>query len=163
MSSDELQFNNEDPNLASSDKWRMMIGDLVLLSRRVHDFSVPGIYSEGIDGPSPGSVMTSFSSERLTFDPIVFTFTIDEKWKNWYVLFNWIKNNAESDLPREEDIIIELLDNVNRPTGFKITAEYCRPTALDNVLLDVDAEVPRLVCTVTFKYQNLSPEYNLPN
>lgn len=157
MSSNEGKFKNENPNLAASDKWRLMIGDLILLSRRIHDFSVPGIYSEGIDGPSPGDTLLSISSERVTFDPVVFTFTIDEDWVNWQTIYDWIRNNAGKDLPDTKDIVIELLDNVNRPTGFKITLLEARATGLDNVLLDVDAEVPRLICTVTIKYQDMLP------
>lgn len=157
MSSTQGQFKNEDPNLASSDKWRLMVGDLVLLSRRIHDFSIPGIYSEGIDGPSPGDTMLSIASERVTFDPVVFTFTIDESWYNWQTIYDWIRSNANKDLPVTQDIIIELLDGLNRPTGFKLTMMESRPTALDNVLLDVDAEVPRLVSTVTIKYQDMIP------
>lgn len=158
MSNTEAQFKNENPNLAGSDKWRLMIGNLVLLSRRIHDFSVPGIYSEGIDGPGPGPLMTSFASERVTFDPVVFTFSIDEEWENWQTIYDWIRGNAEADLPRTEDIIIELLNSVNRPTGFKIVLTEARPTALDNVLLDADHEVVRLVSTVTIKYQDMVPQ-----
>jgi len=158
MSSTQTQFRNEDPNIASSEKWRLMIGNLILLTRRIHDFSVPGIYSEGVDGPSPGDVMYSISSERVTFDPVVFTFVIDESWYNWQTIYDWIRSNANKDLPVTHDIIIELLDGVNNPTGFRIVLTEARATGLDNVLLDVDGEVPRLVCTVTIKYQDMTPE-----
>lgn len=156
-----VQFTNENPNFASSDKWRLSIGDLVLLTRSIHDFSIPGVYSEGIDGPSPGNVLVSIASERLTFDPVVFTFIIDEGWKNWLQIYNWISGNVGVDSPVEKDITIELLDNLNRPVGLMLVLEYARPTALDNVLVDVDAAVPQLVTTVTFKFQNLVPQTSL--
>lgn len=158
MSSTEGKFKDENPNFAASDKWRCVVGDLVLFSRRIHDFSVPGVYSEGIEGPSPGDTLLQIPSERLTFDPIVFTFVIDEDWKNWESLYNWIVSNANADLPRTQDIYIDLLTNLNRPTGLKLLLEDSRPTALDNVLLDVDGEVPQLVCTVTIKYQKMTPQ-----
>lgn len=158
MSSTEGKFKNENQNFAASDKWRCVVGDLVLFSRRIHDFSVPGVYSEGIDGPSPGDVMAQIPSERLTFDPVVFTFVVDEDWRNWESLFSWLVNNANADLIREQDIYIELLTNLNRPTGLKLLLQDSRPTALDNVMLDVDGEVPQLVCTVTFKFQKLIPQ-----
>lgn len=151
------QFKNENPNFAASDKWRLSIGDLVLLTRSIHDFSIPGVYSEGIDGPSPGDVLVSISSERLTYDPIVFTFVIDEEWKTWMQIYNWIQSNVRKDDPVVKDITIELLDNMNRPIGLQLLLEAARPTALDNVLVDVDAAVPQLVTTVTFKYQMLTP------
>lgn len=151
------KFKNENPNFAASDKWRLTIGDLVLLSRSIHDFSIPGVYSEGIDGPSPGSVLNSISSERMTFDPVVFTFIVDEEWRNWEQLFNWIRSNAEGDIPVDKDITIELLNNLNRPVGLSLTMQDSRPTALDNVLVDVDGEVPQLTCTVTFKFIKLVP------
>ena len=151
------QFKNENPNFAASDKWRLSIGDLVLLTRSIHDFSIPGVYSEGIDGPSPGDVLVSISSERLTYDPIVFTFVIDEEWKTWMQIHNWIQSNVRKDDPVVKDITIELLDNMNRPIGLQLLLEAARPTALDNVLVDVDAAVPQLVTTVTFKYQMLTP------
>lgn len=151
------QFKNENPNFAASDKWRLSIGDLVLLTRSIHDFSIPGVYSEGIDGPSPGDVLLSISSERLTYDPIVFTFVIDEEWKTWMQIYNWIQSNVRKDDPVVKDITIELLDNMNRPIGLQLLLEAARPTALDNVLVDVDAAVPQLVTTVTFKYQMLTP------
>lgn len=151
------QFKNENPNFAASDKWRLTIGDLVLLSRNIHDFSIPGVYSEGIEGPAPGSVLNSIPSERLTYDPIVFTFVIDESWYNWEQIYNWIASNAGSDLAVSRDITIELLDNMNRPVGLQLLLEEGRPTALDNVLVDVDASVPQLVTTVTFKYLKLTP------
>lgn len=163
MSNIEGNFKDENQNFAASDKWRCIVGDLVLFSRRIHDFSVPGVYSEGIEGPSPGDTLLQIPSERLTFDPIVFTFVIDEDWKNWESLYNWIVNNAGSDQPREQDIYIELLTNVNRPTGLKLLLENSRPTALDNVLLDVDGEVSQLVCTVTIKYQRMRPERKATN
>ncbi|AFO10385.1 Gp3-tail completion [Salmonella phage Vi01] len=152
-----VQFKNENPNFAASDKWRLTIGDLVLLTRSIHDFSIPGVYSEGIEGPSPGDVLNSIPSERLTYDPIVFTFVIDESWYNWEQIYNWIASNAGSDLAVSRDITIELLDNMNRPVGLQLLLEEGRPTALDNVLVDVDASVPQLVTTVTFKYLKLTP------
>ncbi|AEW24328.1 tail completion and sheath stabilizer protein [Salmonella phage barely] len=152
-----VQFKNENPNFAASDKWRLTIGDLVLLTRSIHDFSIPGVYSEGIEGPSPGDVLNSIPSERLTYDPIVFTFVIDESWYNWEQIYNWIASNAGSDLAVSRDITIDLLDNMNRPIGLQLLLEEARPTALDNVLVDVDAAVPQLVTTVTFKYLKLTP------
>ncbi|AGY47792.1 tail tube protein [Salmonella phage Maynard] len=152
-----VQFKNENPNFAASDKWRLTIGDLVLLTRSIHDFSIPGVYSEGIEGPSPGDVLNSIPSERLTYDPIVFTFVIDESWYNWEQIYNWIASNAGSDLAVSRDITIDLLDNMNRPVGLQLLLEEGRPTALDNVLVDVDASVPQLVTTVTFKYLKLTP------
>lgn len=154
---DKVQFKNENPNFAASDKWRLVIGDLILLTRSIHDFSIPGVYSEGIDGPSPGSVLNSIPSERLTYDPIVFTFVIDEAWYNWETIYNWIASNAESDNAVSKDITIDLLDNMSRPVGLSLRLEEARPTALDNVLVDVDGEVPQLVTTVTFKYIKLVP------
>ena len=56
-----------------------------------------------------------------------------------------------------KDITIELLNNMNRPVGLQLLLEEARPTALDNVLVDVDASVPQLVTTVTFKYLKLTP------
>uniref|UniRef100_A0AAU8GIG1 Tail tube n=1 Tax=Salmonella phage vB_STmST313_KE31 TaxID=3161181 RepID=A0AAU8GIG1_9CAUD len=152
-----IQFKNENPNFAASDKWRLTIGDLILLTRSIHDFSIPGVYSEGIEGPSPGDVLNSIPSERLTYDPIVFTFVIDESWYNWEQIYNWIASNAGSDLAVSRDITIDLLDNMNRPIGLQLLLEEARPTALDNVLVDVDAAVPQLVTTVTFKYLKLTP------
>lgn len=152
-----VQFKNENPNFAASDKWRLTIGDLVLLTRNIHDFSIPGVYSEGIDGPSPGDVLVSIPSERLTYDPVVFTFVIDEDWKSWLQIHQWITSNVGKDLPVSKDITIELLDNLNRPIGLTLVLEEARPTALDNVLVDVDAAVPQLVTTVTFKFQQLVP------
>ncbi|AEM91865.1 tail completion and sheath stabilizer protein [Salmonella phage SPTD1] len=152
-----VQFKNENPNFAASDKWRLTIGDLILLTRSIHDFSIPGVYSEGIEGPSPGDVLNSIPSERLTYDPIVFTFVIDESWYNWEQIYNWIASNAGSDLAVSRDITIDLLDNMNRPIGLQLLLEEARPTALDNVLVDVDAAVPQLVTTVTFKYLKLTP------
>ncbi|WNM70741.1 tail completion and sheath stabilizer protein [Salmonella phage Mansal] len=152
-----VQFKNENPNFAASDKWRLTIGDLLLLTRSIHDFSIPGVYSEGIEGPSPGDVLNSIPSERLTYDPIVFTFVIDESWYNWEQIYNWIASNAGSDLAVSRDITIDLLDNMNRPVGLQLLLEEARPTALDNVLVDVDAAVPQLVTTVTFKYLKLTP------
>ncbi|QPX74315.1 putative tail completion and sheath stabilizer [Salmonella phage FrontPhageNews] len=152
-----VQFKNENPNFAASDKWRLTIGDLILLTRSIHDFSIPGVYSEGIEGPSPGDVLNSIPSERLTYDPIVFTFVIDESWYNWEQIYNWIASNAGSDLAVSRDITIDLLDNMNRPVGLQLLLEEARPTALDNVLVDVDAAVPQLVTTVTFKYLKLTP------
>ncbi|AHZ60167.1 putative tail completion protein [Dickeya phage phiDP23.1] len=154
----DVQFKNENPNFAASDKWRLSIGDLTLVSRNIHDFSIPGLYSEGIDGPSPGDVLVSIPSERLTYDPIVFTFVIDEDWKSWLQIHNWIKSNVGLDMPVSKDIVIELLDNLNRPIGLTLVLEDARPTALDNVLVDVDAAVPQLVTTVTFKFQQMVPQ-----
>lgn len=157
MSNSSVKFKHDNPNYAASDKWRLTIGDLVLLSRSVHDFSIPGVYSEGIDGPSPGDVLNSIPSERLTYDPIVFTFVIDEDWVNWETVYNWIASNAGADIAVSKDITIELLNNMNRPVGLQLLLEEARPTALDNVLVDVDASVPQLVTTVTFKYLKLTP------
>lgn len=152
-----VQFKNENPNSAASDKWRLTIGDLVLLTRNIHDFSIPGVYSEGIEGPSPGDVLVSIASERLTYDPVVFTFVIDEGWQSWLSIYQWITSNVGKDDPVSKDITIELLDNLNRPIGLTLLLEESRPTALDNVLVDVDAAVPQLVTTVTFKYQMMTP------
>lgn len=151
------QFKNENPNFAASDKWRLTIGDLVLLSRNIHDFSVPGIFSEGIDGPAPGIVLNPIPSERVTYDPVVFTFVIDEDWENWIAIHEWMVSNAAADDATYKDITIEILNNLNRPIGLKLVLEECRPTALDNVLMDVDGEVPQLTSTVTFRFLKMTP------
>ena len=59
-----------------------------------------------------------------------------------------------------KDITIDLLDNLNRPIGLTLVLQDSRPTALDNVLVDVDAAVPQLVSTVTFKFQEMVPSFS---
>lgn len=147
-----VKYQSENPNNAASDKWRLSIGSLILFSRKIHDFSVPGIYSDGLEAPSPGNVLNSMSSDRVTFDPIVFTFVIDEDWGNWLEIFNWIISNTQKDIPREEDITIELLDNQNRPVGLKILLQEARPTSLEAAVLDADGDSHAMVTTCTFKY-----------
>lgn len=152
-----IKFRNDTQNHVASNNWRLTIGDLVLFTRSVHDFSIPGIYSEGIDGPSPGNVLNQISSERLTFDPIVFTFVIDGEWRNWQSVFDWVVRNSELDDPICKDMSIELLNGLNRPIGLRLDLIEARPTALDNVLMDVDGEVPQLVTTATFRYLKMIP------
>lgn len=158
MSDSTGKFKNQNPNNAASDKWRLTIGDLVLVTRKVHDFSIPGVYSEGVEGPSPGNILNQISSDRLTFDPLIFTFIVDEDWENWYQIYMWIVNNSKANIPLEKDILVEMLDNQNRPVGMRIVIENSRPTAVDNVILDVDGDNPFLVTTVTFRYQQMLPK-----
>lgn len=154
------KFRSENPNHAASDKWRLSVGSLILFTRKIHDFSVPGVYSEGLEAPSPGNTLNSIASDRVTYDPIVFTFVIDEDWKNWLEIFNWIISNTKSDIPREEDITIELLDNQNRPVGMKLILQDARPTTLEAAVLDVDGDSPEMVTTCTFKYIQMTPVFD---
>lgn len=144
--------SKRDPNDASSDKWLLLLPNgLGLVSNKTTDFDLPGINTDGTIGPRGGSPnMLSIPSDTLTWDPIVFTFIVDETYANYIEIIKM----QFAQLTKEEheylfDCTVSPLSNRGRDQGLEFNYLDCRISNVSTVALDTTANVKTLTCTMT--------------
>lgn len=147
-----LDTQRRDPNDAASDKWLLMLpGGLSLVSNKTTDFDLPGINTDGTVGPRGGSSnMLSVPSDTLTWDPIVFTFIVDESYANYIEIIKLqFAQLFESESEYLFDCTVAPLSNRGRDQGLEFNYLDCRISNVSTVALDTTANVKTLTCTMT--------------
>lgn len=147
-----LDTQRRDPNDAASDKWLLMLpGGLSLVSNKTTDFDLPGINTDGTVGPRGGSSnMMSIPSDTLTWDPIVFTFIVDESYSNYIEIIKLqFAQLFESEKEYLFDCTVSPLSNRGRDQGLEFNYLDCRISNVSTVALDTTANVKTLTCTMT--------------
>lgn len=147
-----LDTVKRDPNDAASDKWLLLLpGGLSLISNKTTDFDLPGVNTDGTVGPRGGaSNMLSIPSDTLTWDPIVFTFIVDETYSNYIEVlklqFSQLTGDEHTYL---FDCTVMPLSNRGRDQGLEFNYLDCRVSNISTVALDTTANVKTLTCTMT--------------
>lgn len=148
-----------DPNDASSSKWMMILPigkGLELVANKTTDFEVPGMSADGTIGPRVGSTMLVVPADTIFFDPITFTFIVDESYENYIAIAGHLVRTPK--LETSEiffDVTIKPLTNTGRDTGLEFIFMDTMLANLSAVSLDNNASVKTLTCTATLKFQNL--------
>lgn len=144
----------QNPDNAASNKWMLSMGgqrSLELMTRKTMNFEIPGISSEGSEGPRVGNVMMDMGSDTIVHEPLMFTFIVDADYGNYKTIRQWMVENSKSGIMKREDATITLLNSRGQPQGVSLSYMGCRPTSLSAVTLDTIGE-PVLLCTVMLKY-----------
>jgi len=148
-------------NDTSSDKWILILSeDLKLVGNKVNDFDLPGINADGTIGPrGGGNTMLNIPGDTLTFDPITFTFKVDEDYTNYIQALKYLIDNVKSYDPFRE-VVVMLLDNMNQPSGTEFRYSGSRASNLGGISLDVNATIRTLSCTITIMFQEFEISKN---
>lgn len=147
-----LDTNRRDPNDAASDKWLLVLpSGLSLVSNKTTDFDIPGVNADGTVGPrGGGSSMLSVPGDTVTWDPIVFTFIVDETYANYIeVLRLLLKQINGTEDEYLFDCTVMPLSNRGKAQGIEFNYLNCRVSNLSTVTLDVNANIKTLTCTMT--------------
>lgn len=146
-----------DPNEASSDKWLLtMPGNLQLMSAKATNFDLPGFNAEGTVGPKGGfDTLLPIPGDTITFDPMVFTYLVDEGYENYIQVASKLVDNVRKE-PSELFFDCSIIPLNNRGNDQKLEFRYqdCRVTGISTVAYDNTAGIRALTCTVTIQFGN---------
>lgn len=125
----------------------------------VQGAEAPGLTMAGVEAPFT-NYAASVPSNRIDYDPLNLTFIVDEEWKNWEYLFNWMKRirtGKETILETMSPLTLHLVNsNKNLNVQLQFTGAY--PTFVSSIPLDTTSvDATPLTASVTFRYQ----EYTL--
>ena len=117
---------------------------------------VPGLSMAGVDTPFTNA-SASVPSNRIEFDPLNLNFIVDEEWKNWEYLFNWMKRartGRESILETMSPLTLHLV-NSNKNLNVQLQFVGAYPTFVSSIPLDTTAvDATPVTASVTFRYQD---------
>lgn len=119
---------------------------------------LPGMTMSGVDTPYQ-KFATNVPSNRIEFDPLNFTMIVDEDYRNYESIYQWMVDilrtepvaGAESGMMK--DVTLHIL-NSNKRGIAAIRFHRAYPTMLSAIPLEsstTDAVPP--VCSVMFRYQ----------
>ena len=92
------------------------------------------------------------SGDKVNYESLEVTFSVDEDMKNYNEVFNWIKETAESDTQVNNDIILSILTSHNNPNR-QIRFVRAIPVSLAGVEFTTQAgDIEYLQSTVSFRY-----------
>ena len=90
--------------------------------------------------------------DKVSYDTLDMSFVIDEDMKNYTEVFNWIKANADENLPAKHDLIFSILtshNNLNKQIKFV----NAMPTSLGGVEFNTQVDtIDYLQSTISFRY-----------
>ena len=151
-------FSDLDPNDASSDKWLLVMSTgLKLLGRKVNSFDLPGINADGTIGPKGGgNTLMQVPSDTIIFDPIVFTFIVDETYENYIAAVKQVLMAVTSGEFRDVFFDVDIVPLNNRRKDINLTFKYmnARATNISTVSYDTNADVRTLTCTMTIMFED---------
>ena len=138
--------------------------------------TIPGVTFTEVEHNTTLSVSSYLPGDKITFDPLVVTFLVDEDMKNYMEIFNWI-NALGPGLDTSD--FVNLVDSKKTPTGgfssSDITKMYsdatifantssnnsnvelsfidCFPTSLGSIEMNSQADgVEYATCDLTLRY-----------
>ena len=90
--------------------------------------------------------------DKVNYDALDVSFVLDEDMKNYTEVFNWIKANADENLPAKHDLILSILtshNNLNKQIRFV----DAMPTSLGGVEFSTQVDtIDYLQSTISFRY-----------
>jgi hypothetical protein len=142
----------------------------------IQKVNLPGVSSQSVIQPTPFSDVPR-PGVKLTWNPLMISFKVDEKLENYQEIWNWITalNEAESFEPYAElkaepeftglnitsEIIVVMEDNERQPT-YNVYFHDSFPVMLADLNFDgTQSDVEYITASVVFKYSTYSIEQNV--
>ena len=126
------------------------------LNYHIQNCELPGLTMAGVDTPFKNH-QASVPSNRIEFDQLTLSFLVDEQWKNWEFIFNWMKNirtGKGSIQSTMSDITLNLV-NSNKNLNQLLVFHDAYPTFLSALSLDsATVEATPLQASLTFRFQD---------
>lgn len=156
----------ENTSFLQPTKYQLSFARMPHLTYFCQTFSLPGISTSEIIRNTP-FVDLKIPGDKVQYEPLDFTFIVDEDLRTWLELHNWItglsfpKNfDQYRRLKREyanyggtvSDAIITIMSNKNTP-NIRVTFKDSFPTDVSSITFDytMDANMT-LTATASFKY-----------
>jgi uncharacterized protein YhdP len=145
------------PNFAKAENASLSFKDYPELSFHITQFELPGI-SIGTENIATPFQDVQRPSNKLTFEDLSVTFNIDEEFRNWNTLREWLINRANPNtFPNSpsENLIGTMIITTNLLNASHMINFYdVFPQSLSSVPFDLQqVEVIPLVSTVNFQYR----------
>lgn len=159
-----------DLNFLSPNGFMLSIDRTPKVSFYTQEVNLPGLSIASLDTPTALSSI-SIPSDKLNFEPLVFTFIVDEQMENWLELFRWMRglghpesyeqytteNNRSfrqmAELERNySDVTLQVLGSNNLPVRtFRFVD--CFPTSIGGITFNsTNTDVQYATATVTLEY-----------
>lgn len=130
------------------------------------EVNIPGVSLGEVDRVTPFLDMYS-PGTKLSYEPLIITFTIDEELQSWKNLYNWFTSIADPDGFEKRDGSRELQQNkhfsdatltvlsaLNNPV-LRIEYTNCFPLTMSDIQFDTKLSADNIItCTATFRYQS---------
>ena len=156
----------ENTNLLQPTKFLLTFSRLPATQYFCQEVNIPGVSLGTVDRVTPFLDMYS-PGTKLTYEPLVITFTINEDLQSWKDLYDWFTSIADPDgwqgrdHPRElqqnkhlSDATLTVLSGLNNPL-LRIQFTNCFPVTLTDIQFDTKQDADHIItCTATFRYQS---------
>lgn len=124
-------------NFTSPNNFKIIFSKLPEVEFMTSTFTMPSI---SLDGVSLSSTFETFliPGTKITFDPFTLTYFLDEEYKNWQSLYNWILGFADpsgpisqEDTETESTVTVIPLSNNKSPIG-EIVLDHVFPINVES-------------------------------
>lgn len=147
---------NRNPALSTS--FKLEIPGYEELNYMIQTCEVPGMTMSGVDSPYQ-KFATNVPSNRIEFDPLNLTFLVDEDYRNYESLYEWMVNIirtepvADASTGMMKDLSLHITNsNKNAIKSIKFHRAY--PTMISPLPLESSSTEPNnIVCNVIFRFQ----------
>jgi hypothetical protein len=161
-----LTRNPSNTNYLQATKFLLTFSRINTTQYFCQEVNIPGVELGAVNRATPFLDMFS-PGTKLTYEPLVITFTIDEELQSWKDMYNWFISIADPDgfegrdHPRElqnnkhlSDATLTVLSALNNPL-LRIEFTNCFPVSMTDIQFDTKSDADHIVtCTATFKYQS---------
>lgn len=156
------------PNTLPSNKFAVQIATLPDVQYWAQTVNIPGISIGEALRNTPFTDLWS-PGDKANYNPLSFTFILDEDFKTWTSIFNWMTSltftekfeqyqslaqrlAANKPQPQFSDISVTIL-NVRQVPNLRVSFKNCFPTSLSDVILSTTFDQEdTLTADVTFRY-----------
>lgn len=166
-------------SLAQPTKFKLNFERLPFVTFFCQTVNIPGVATTEIPQNTPFVDLYS-PGEKLVYDPLQVTFLVDEEYRSWFQVHDWLrgltfpedfkeydqlKNYSRFPLkggikgtPQFSDAVLTLYSNQNNPT-LRITYKDCFPTALGGINLNTQESAENTIAAdATFRYSYFTIE-----
>jgi hypothetical protein len=143
---------NRNPALGTS--FKMEIPGLEEFNYFVQTSELPGLTAMGVDTPFQ-KINFSVPSNRLEYDPLNVVLLVDEDFKNYESIKNWMDRiNDTEPVVNEMKHLNLIITNSNKRAIVTIRFLYAYPTQITSLQFESSiGDAVNLTCPMTFRYQ----------
>jgi hypothetical protein len=157
----------ENLNYATGTQWQFTLTAIPGLEYFVRSAPIPSINMGSVIQPTP-HIDINRSGDKITYEPLMIEFFVDERWENWNQLQRWLRGIAAPEGHIEFDKLGEnlhideygysdashILYTNDGTELFRIEYQDCFPMALETIPLDTQSDGSPLVCMLTIQYRH---------
>lgn len=161
-----LSETPENINFLSPLIFKFQIVKTPTLNFFVQNVNLPGVHLQEIEAPNP-FVALPHAGEHIKYDDLMVNFKVDEDFRNWLEIYNWIKslgfpknfgqyNLKEPTVPIGQGITSDLsliVMNSSRIPKYNVVFRNAFPISISSMIFDTTKSRDEYVTAgVTFRY-----------